>query len=91
MKRLAIFIGIACIIILFFNNCSTQDHFPVFQGAYLGQKPPGITPQVFAPGIVSTETYNETGCTFSIEGKEFYFTRSGGDLKTPTIFKSQFL
>jgi len=90
MKRLAIFIGIACIIILFFNNCSTQDHFPVFQGAYLGQKPPGITPQVFAPGIVSTETYNETGCTFSIEGKEFYFTRSGGDLKTPTIFKSQF-
>lgn len=44
------------------------------QGAYLGQTPPGLTPQVFAPGIVSTGAH-EFACSFTPDGKEFYFTR----------------
>jgi len=34
---------------------SQQKEFPVLKGSYLGQKPPGIMPQVFAPGIISTK------------------------------------
>lgn len=49
--------------------------FPVLKGPYLGQKPPGITPEVFAPEIVSTLEYTEIGCTFSPNGEEFYFSR----------------
>lgn len=45
------------------------------QGPYLGQATPGATPQVFAPGIVSTRGGHEFSCTFSPDGKEFYFNR----------------
>jgi pimeloyl-ACP methyl ester carboxylesterase/Tol biopolymer transport system component len=43
-------------------------------GPYLGQTPPGATPQVFAPGLVSTAAH-EFSCSFTPDGKEFYFTR----------------
>jgi len=45
------------------------------QGPYLGQKPPGLQPEVFAPGIVSSAKAIEFGVTFSPNGKEMYFTR----------------
>jgi hypothetical protein len=44
-------------------------------GPYLGQEPPGLTPEVFAPGIVSTRGGHEFSCTFSPDGREFYFNR----------------
>jgi hypothetical protein len=44
---------------------------------YFGQKPPGIKPEMFAPGIISTDKYFEISCTFTPDGKEFYFTRRG--------------
>ncbi len=51
------------------------DDFPVLKGPYLGQKPPGMTPEIFAPGIVSTEEYREFSGTFTPDGKEYYFFR----------------
>jgi len=36
-----------------------QSDFPKLTGPYLGQKPPGMTPEVFAPGIVSTPEFRE--------------------------------
>ena len=53
------------------------------QGPYLGQKPPGSTPQIFAPGIVSTDAH-EFSCSLTPDGKEFYFTRSEA-LQSPTL------
>lgn len=41
-------------------------------GSYLGQEPPGLTPKLFAPGIVSTG-FNERDVTISPEGDEIYF------------------
>lgn len=41
-------------------------------GPYLGQKTPGLTPEVFAPGIVSTGL-DELNAFFSPDGREFYF------------------
>ena len=66
---------------LFLNACNTNKQkptdtdFPVLEDRYLGQKPPGLTPEVFAPGIVSTE-HHEWGPFFTPDMKEFYFSRS---------------
>lgn len=54
-----------------------QTDFPKLTGPYLGQKPPGMTPEIFAPGIVSTDNYREFSGTFTPDGKEYYFFRFG--------------
>lgn len=47
---------------------------------------PGGTPELFAPGIVSTDEYFEISCTTTPDGNEFYFTRRGGEFgETNTI------
>lgn len=43
--------------------------------AYFGEEPPGLSPKLFAPGIISTRGHFEFASTFSPDGKEFYFTR----------------
>jgi len=55
-----------------------QDDMPVHEDSYLGQTPPGQIPEVFAPGIVTTDRF-EYGATFTPDLKEFYFTRATGE------------
>jgi len=43
------------------------------KGPYFGKKPPGMTPEIFAPGFISTEK-NELNSVFTLDGKEFYFS-----------------
>jgi len=74
MKYIFISIVLLFSIITFSSNSYGQDEFPVLEGPYLGQKPPGLTPEVFAPGIISTE-HHEWGPVFSPDMKEFYFSR----------------
>jgi hypothetical protein len=50
------------------------DDLSELTGPYLGQTPPGITPEPFAPGIVSTGNLEIEG-VFAPGMKEFYFTR----------------
>lgn len=45
------------------------------QGPYFDQKPPGIEPRIFAPGIVSTAEGFEYSIAFSPDGREVFFTR----------------
>jgi len=45
--------------------------------AYFSQEAPGREPRIFAPGIVSQPGAKEAACTFSPDGREFYFTQSG--------------
>ncbi|WKN41612.1 TolB family protein [Tunicatimonas pelagia] len=40
---------------------------------YLKQSPPGLTPEVFAPGVISLEDEFEFGSVFSEDGTEFYY------------------
>jgi hypothetical protein len=54
-----------------------QDGKPLI-GVYIGQEPPGKKPKIFAPGFVSTSE-KEFSITFSPDGKECYFTRTGSD------------
>ncbi len=41
--------------------------------SYLNQKPPGLTPKVFAPDIISTNNEYEFGSAFSKEADKFYY------------------
>jgi CubicO group peptidase (beta-lactamase class C family) len=45
-------------------------------GPYFGQKPPGKTPTVFAPGIVSVPNFSVIRVAFSPNGDECFFTKS---------------
>jgi hypothetical protein len=48
-------------------------------GPYLGQTPPGTTPEIFAPGVVSDPGFSEYSGTFSPDGTEYYFYRFSDD------------
>lgn len=61
------------------SNIRNSD-LPLNQQLYLGQKPPTTTPEVFAPGIVTTEHAEFFG-NFTPDLKEFYFKRKGGKYK----------
>jgi hypothetical protein len=54
----------------------TTTDFSKLIGPYLGQKPPGITPELFAPGIISTRNTDWT-LTFMPGGFEAYYTIQG--------------
>lgn len=63
---------------LFLNSTyeqQTNSVLPNLTGPYLGQKLPGMTPEVFAPGIVSRKDYHEhSSPAFSPDGKEVYWS-----------------
>ena len=73
MKQERIVIASLFIFLVFIANCVQEDSSRVLKGPYLGQKPPGMTPEVFAPGFVSTGM-GELNNVFSADGKEFYFS-----------------
>lgn len=51
-----------------------KEDFPVLKGPYLGQKTPGTTPEVFAPGIISVqENFEHSAAVFSPDGSEVYW------------------
>ena len=51
---------------------------------YLGQKAPGMTPELFAPEIVHSE-HREGAYAFSPDLKEFYLRRRGGQYENNTL------
>ena len=59
------------------ENRNALIHFPVLQGEYLGQKPPGMKPELFAPGIINTDA-QEMCISFAPGAKELYFVRRRG-------------
>jgi hypothetical protein len=50
-----------------------EESFPALKGPYLGQTPPGITPEIFAPGILNSEVMGAFCTAFAPDGNEFYF------------------
>jgi len=59
--------------ILISCNQSTESKFHQLKGPYLGQKPPGMTPELFAPGLLSAGG-DEANITFTPDGKELCYT-----------------
>ena len=73
-------------ILSIFNNLNAKEDWPVLKGPYLGQKPPGKTPEIFAPGIISTKKYGESGGAFNKDGCIFLFNRRNTSEEHKTIY-----
>lgn len=54
-------------------------------GPYLGQTPPGLTPEVFAPAGIS-QPYRDWGGSFTPDMTEYYFTRRNNKTGTSSKF-----
>jgi len=78
------FCSLVVILSLFAVSGARQTDFPKLTGPYLGQKPPGMTPEIFAPGIVSTPM-NAAKIAFSPGGKEIFFRLMNHDHSFMTL------
>jgi hypothetical protein len=68
---------LAALVLLTFASGSAaggQDPFPQLRGPYLGQKPPGMSPVPFAPGIITTDG-EEGSSGFARNGTAFLFQK----------------
>jgi hypothetical protein len=59
------------------ESMEDDESFPVLKGPYLGQKPPGMVPEIFAPGIISNCDLHSS-VYFSPDGDEIYFSKLKG-------------
>ena len=79
-----------CICALVFGACTTnkkpkkERETTRNKEIYLGQKPPGLIPEIFAPKLLSLNHRDGSGF-LSPDLKEFYFTRRNGDTKKWTL------
>jgi len=55
-------------------EAGAKQGFPRLQGPYLGQKPPGMTPRPFAPGVITTDE-EEGSSGFARNGTVFLFQK----------------
>ena len=95
MSRSKILLFWSCVLVILFSGCAKHTDFPVLKGPYLGQTPPGTTPEIFAPGLITThysQSYiaflNEARvCVYSAgtdKGHETYYTyEKNGHWTTP--------
>ena len=61
-------------ILMLVTGCAKKDDLPVLKGPYLGQEPPAMTPELFAPGIITTEFHEHSSPAFSPDGNEVYWS-----------------
>jgi len=67
-----------CIVFLAIQIIAVAQEGKRDDSKYLGEEQPGLTPKVFAPGIVSLKERFEYGSTFSPDGKEFFYAVNVG-------------
>ena len=70
------FIILCLLIFSVVNSFSQEKDLSALKGPHLDQKPPGLMPEVFAPGIISTEA-TEGSSSFSNDGRFYLFARAG--------------
>jgi Tol biopolymer transport system component len=74
-------IVLSCMLLMAAITVNAQQvDFPKLTGPYLGQKPPGVTPEIFAPVIVSTDMYNHCTVNISPDGREIYWAMAPLDM-----------
>jgi len=63
------------LLVLLTSGCLVQCSQKSLQSIdYLGQKPPGMTAELFAPGVVSTDAYEHSSPAFSPDGSVVLWT-----------------
>ncbi|MEP3371702.1 MAG: hypothetical protein ABJL43_12255 [Maribacter dokdonensis] len=94
MKNLKIKLSVL-LSVIFLSACKTENSNVkendslTIENPYLGQKPPGLTPIPFAPGLVSTEIYEYDGA-FTPDMKAFYFIRRGEENKKSAFYEYKY-
>ncbi|WP_116770541.1 PD40 domain-containing protein [Maribacter litoralis] len=89
------FITLLIVGILSLQSCDAKkqktkdNNIPTIKNPYLGQKPPGLKPIPFAPGLVSTEIYEYDGA-FTPDMKAFYFIRRGEENKKSAFYEYKY-
>jgi formylglycine-generating enzyme required for sulfatase activity len=76
-SRIELFLIVFCLVYLCLQLLpfgKKNSDFPVLKGPYLGMKPPGEIPKVFAQGIVSTEKNEHSPAIFSKDGDELFWS-----------------
>lgn len=68
--------GLLCVLVSTAGNTLADSILTDASGPYFGQQPPGMTPEIFGEGMVSTN-HSENGLCASADGKELYFTLNG--------------
>jgi len=84
-KVITVMLTVSCFAICILCSREKPDEFPVLTGPYLGQKPPGLTAEIFAPGIVSTDA-NEIMYGFFNDNSLFIYERSTPDFEKDWIY-----
>jgi len=72
-------------------SVSSQNTISELTKPYLGLKPPDDTPKIFAPGIISTDTYNHASVTISPDGTEIYWATDNDSIGHRVIWYSGFV
>ena len=81
MKKSTYFMSSLALILMLLTGCTDKDDFPILRGPYLGQSSPGSEPQLFMPGLISTNYIDHCigflregrVCVFSIWEKGTYY------------------
>ena len=60
---------------IFLSGCSQKDDFLVLKGPYLGQTHPGTTPEIFAPGLITTH-FSQSYIAFLNEARVCVYSTS---------------
>jgi hypothetical protein len=72
MKTLTLVVTLLLMAAISMNTKETES--AELTGPYLGQKPPGKMPELFAPGIISVdENFEHSAAVFSPDGKEVFW------------------
>ena len=71
---------ISCMLAMAVATIAQQSDISRLSGPYLGQKPPGNVPEIFAPGVVSLDNKTERSCLVWEEGKHILVGREGTGL-----------
>jgi len=69
-----------------YSQNENESRFTDLKGPYLGQKPPGMTPELFAPGLLSAGG-DEANITFTPDGMELCYTLWTPGLQPGGIFQ----
>ncbi len=67
-------VAVLCVSCWTVAAAAQEEPFLLLEGPYLGQEPPGLEPEIFAPGIVTTGE-SEAGSVFFHDGRKFLFKR----------------
>lgn len=71
MRKLTLVISL--ILAMAMNINAQQKDFSALTGPYLGQKPPGVIPEIFAPSILVSENAIHGNIAFFPDGSEIYW------------------